>query len=63
LIAKSGASIQQIAHDRVYSGPDVSSVRVVCDVETHDQQHIHDLQESLKAHGIKLQSLAQEATT
>ena len=63
LIAKSGASIQQIAHDRVYSGPDVSSVRVVCDVETHDQQHIHDLKESLKAHGIKLQSLAQEATT
>lgn len=63
LIAKSGASIQQIAHDRVYSGPDVSSVRVVCDVETHDQQHIHDLKESLKAHGIKLQSPVREATT
>ena len=36
-IAETGASVQQITHDRVFCGPDVSSVRVVCDVETHDR--------------------------
>jgi threonine dehydratase len=52
VIAASGASIQEIAHDRVFSGPDVSSVRVVCDVETHDREHIQRLKQSLAAQGI-----------
>jgi threonine dehydratase len=54
LIAECGASIQQITHDRVFSGPDVSSVRVVCDVETHDRQHLEELQKTLATHGIVL---------
>ena len=52
IIAATGASIQQIAHDRVFSGPDVSSVRVICDVETHDREHIDELRKVLAAKGI-----------
>jgi threonine dehydratase len=54
LIAETGASIQQITHDRVFSGPDVSSVRVVCDVETHDADHIERLLRALAVKGIEV---------
>jgi threonine dehydratase len=54
LIAESGASIQQITHDRVFSGPDVSSVRVVCDVETHDAEHVQQILDALAAKGIEV---------
>jgi threonine dehydratase len=53
-IAGAGASVQQITHDRVFSGPDVSSVRVVCDVETHDREHLNELKAALKDQGISL---------
>jgi threonine dehydratase len=56
LIAETGGSIQQITHDRVFSGPDVSSVRVMCDVETHDQAHIESLKQALTDHGIAVRS-------
>lgn len=56
LIADCGASIQQITHDRVFSGPDVSSVRVVCDVETHDRPHLDELIKSLTERGIALRT-------
>src|SRR5437762_7180931 len=52
IIAQTGASVQPITHDRVFSGPDVSSVRVVCDVETHDRQHFDQLLKSLATQGI-----------
>ncbi len=52
IIAQAGASVQQITHDRVFSGPDVSSVRVICDVETRDREHLQELLESLTKHGI-----------
>jgi threonine dehydratase len=58
IIAETGASIQQIAHDRVFSGPDVSSVRVMCDVETHDQAHIESLKQALADHSIAVRSPA-----
>jgi threonine dehydratase len=54
VIAETGASVQQITHDRVFSGPDVSSVRVVCDVETHDREHIEQLISALTAHGVQV---------
>jgi len=57
LIAAAGASIQQIAHDRIYSGPDVSSVRVICDVETHDQGHLDELTQALANHGIFVRTM------
>lgn len=52
IIAQAGASIQQITHDRVFSGPDVSSVRVNCDIETRDRQHLQQLMEALTKQGI-----------
>ncbi len=52
IVAQTGASIQQITHDRVFSGPDVSSVRVVCDVETHDKAHFEQLKQALIDRGI-----------
>ena len=52
IVAETGASIQQITHDRVFSGPDVSSVRVICDVETNDRQHFQRLIAALEQSGI-----------
>ena len=52
-VAEAGASVQQITHDRAFAGPDVSSVRVVCEIETHDRQHIKSLEASLSRHGIE----------
>ena len=56
-IAETGASVQQITHDRVFCGPDVSSVRVVCDIETHDRQHLDELVRALIASRINVTSL------
>jgi threonine dehydratase len=54
IIAATGASIQQIAHDRIFSGPDVSSVRVVCDVETNGREHLDQLLAALAEHRIEI---------
>jgi threonine dehydratase len=56
IIAEAGASVQQITHDRVFSGPDVSSVRVVCDVETNDRKHFDELKAMLIARGVNLRT-------
>ncbi len=54
VIAASGASIKDIAHDRTFSGPDVSAVNAVCTVETRDHAHIRSLHRALKRHGFPL---------
>ena len=54
LIASTGASIKDIVHDRAFSGPDVSAVRVVCVVETTDHQHIETLLATLRSAGVQL---------
>ncbi len=54
VIAASGASIKDIAHDRAFSGPDVSAVNAVCTVETRDHTHIRELHRALKKHGFPL---------
>jgi threonine dehydratase len=54
LIASTGASIKDIVHDRAFSGPDVSAVRVVCVVETTDHQHIERLLAVLRGAGIQI---------
>lgn len=51
-VAEAGASIQQIMHDRAFAGPDVSSVRVVCEIETHDREHHDLLAKALSRHCI-----------
>jgi len=52
-IASSGASIKQVVHDRAFAGSDVSAVRVVCTVETRNRQHLTELRERLKEHGVQ----------
>jgi threonine dehydratase len=52
-IAGTGATVQQITHDRAFAGPDVSSVRVVCDLGTHSREHIAALRQALTEKGIE----------
>jgi threonine dehydratase len=52
VIAASGASIKDIAHDRAFSGPDVSAVNAVCTVETRDHAHVRDLHRALRRQGF-----------
>lgn len=53
VIAACGASIKDIAHDRAFSGSDVSAVNVICTVETRDRAHISALHRALKKAGFK----------
>ena len=52
LIASTGASIQEILHDRAFSGPDLTAVRVVCVVETTGHAHVRELHAVLAAAGM-----------
>ena len=52
LIAQTGASVQDIAHDRAFAGPNVAAVNVLCTVETRDHQHIGELFQTLTSEGI-----------
>lgn len=52
VIASTGASIKEIVHDRAFSGPDLSAVRVVCVVETTGRSHIEALERALEAADI-----------
>jgi threonine dehydratase len=54
VIAASGASIQEIVHDRAFSGPDVYAAHAVYTVETRDHAHIAALHRALKKHGFPL---------
>jgi threonine dehydratase len=47
--ASTGASIKEIVHDRAFSGPDLSAVRVVCVVETTGHAHVQELHAALVA--------------
>jgi threonine dehydratase len=52
VIATTGASIKEIIHDRAFSGPDLSAVRVVCVVETTGHEHVAALHAALAAAGV-----------
>ncbi len=52
VIADAGASIKDIAHDRAFSGADVSAVNAVCTVETRDRAHVAILLRALKRSGF-----------
>jgi len=54
LIASTGASIKDVAHDRAFAGADVSAVNAICTVETRDRQHVRELYRTLRRHGIRL---------
>jgi threonine dehydratase len=52
VIASTGSSIKEIVHDRAFSGPDLSAVRVICVVETTGHDHVRALREKLAASGV-----------
>ena len=54
LIASAGASIKEIVHDRAFSGPDLSEVRVVCVVETTGHEHVAQLHRALADAKVKI---------
>ena len=53
-IAAAGASVQEIVHDRRFSGPDVFSTTVQVTVETADRGHVAALHERLRAEGFSV---------
>ncbi len=53
-IAEAGASIHELAHDRAFSGPNVSEVRVICVVETTGPDHLRALHAALGAAGFAI---------
>ncbi len=52
-IAASGASIKEIVHDRAFASSDVSTVNVLCTVETRNHEHLAQLRAQLKTHGVE----------
>ena len=52
-IAEVGASIKQVIHDRAFASSDVSAVQVLCTVETRDRNHLAEVREKWKAHGVE----------
>jgi threonine dehydratase len=52
-IASAGASIKQVVHDRAFAGSDVSAVHVLCTVETRNHEHLAEVRERLKSHGVE----------
>ena len=52
-IAAAGASIKQIVHDRAFASSDVSTVTVLCTVETRNHEHFTQVRARLKEHGIE----------
>ena len=52
IIAKSGANIQELLHDRAFSGADLAAANVLCTVETADRAHVERLYEALRQAGI-----------
>ena len=52
-IANTGASVKQIVHERAFATADVSTVNVLCTVETRNLEHFAQLRAHLKTHGIE----------
>jgi threonine dehydratase len=53
-IAATGASIKQVVHDRAFASLDVSTVHVLCTVETRNREHLAELRAELKSRGVKI---------
>jgi threonine dehydratase len=53
VLAEAGASIKDVAHDRAFAGADVSTVNVVCTIETRDRRHIREVHRLLRQNGIR----------
>jgi threonine dehydratase len=53
-IAAAGAGVQEIVHDRAFSGPDVFSTAVAVTVDTADREHVARLVARLAAEGFQV---------
>lgn len=54
VIAETGASIKEVAHDRNFGPADVAQVAVSVILETRDFEHIRQIRQHLAARGIEL---------
>jgi len=52
ILASTGASIQDVSHDRHFGPADVARVAVVCTLETRDFEHIREIRKTLREKGI-----------
>ena len=55
-LAKCGASVQDIVHERTFGEADVSTVTVQCIVEVRDRSHAQELFQALHARGVRITS-------
>jgi threonine dehydratase len=53
ILASAGASVKEVYHDRQFAPGDVGMVNIVCILETRDAQHVREIQDALKAAGIR----------
>lgn len=53
-IAAAGAGVQEIVHDRAFSGPDVFSTAVAVTVDTAGREHVQRIVEQLAADGFRV---------
>jgi len=58
-IARCGASVQEILHERTFGEADVSTVRVQCVAEVRDRAHSEELFQALQSRGIRVVSRAE----
>lgn len=52
ILARTGASVKEIYHDRSFGPADVARVSVVCVLETRDADHIRQIENTLRQEGI-----------
>src|ERR1700730_18686684 len=52
-IAATGASIKEVVHERAFASSDVSTVNVLCTVETRNHEHFAQLRAHLKSYGVE----------
>jgi threonine dehydratase len=52
VLAATGASIQDVSHDRHFGPADIARVVVVCTLETRDFEHITEIRTTLQEKGI-----------
>jgi threonine dehydratase len=53
-IAVTGASIKQVVHERAFGSANVSTVNVLCTVETRNADHVAVVRDHLKSRGIQI---------
>ncbi len=54
VIADTGASVKDIAHDRAFAGEDLNTVVVHCVLETRDADHINEVRDRLEREGFEV---------